>query len=144
MGIRNEIEALNRRMIEETQREIQVMTEVSRVVLDITEARERGYAHLAQVFAGHLPRPQVQPQPLQAAPGQPPVEGTMGAIWDDYDQAYRRPVLGNTDPHAYDRAVAEAHARNDAGYHADDGADAMAQRFSHQQYNGGHYEGGHQ
>jgi hypothetical protein len=63
MGIKTELDALRRRMVEDVQRDITIMSEVADVFGEIDVARQNGYQRLARVFAGDAP---AQPQALQS------------------------------------------------------------------------------
>jgi hypothetical protein len=77
MSIANEIRALHQRMVENNQRDIDVMTEVANVFLRIDEARQRGYAQLARAFSERATAPA---QPLQETKANGQVQSYGGAM----------------------------------------------------------------
>jgi hypothetical protein len=122
MSIRNELEALRRQMKADHEREYGAMGSVAGVFAEIEEARQRGFTELAHVFANlaGLDRPA---QPLEAqsqyglaagaqvgiaaAPQPDPFAKVYVGGPTEQRKAYTSHPL--TDPHAYEKAVAEAY-----------------------------------
>lgn len=140
MGIKNEIDALRRRMLEECQRDVDAMGEVARVFMSIEEARSSGYAHLARVFGGGGA---TSAEPLHAHTPPSLAEARPQSPWSHQDP-YAPPAVPAhpdasrripTDPDAYDKAVREAYGDLD-GFSADF-SDAQAREIAGRFASGG-------
>lgn len=143
MSIANEIRALHARMVEDSQRDVDAMVEIANVFLRIDEARQRGYAQLAQVFSVHETTPAqepAQPQPLSVWPydllngeasTQPAPLATLKAMADLARQSgaglQAQPYMTQDEASAYMRETEEAY-----GHILDQGGtpEDIARRFS--------------